>query len=440
MKWHVILRVGSDDDFVSEVGDDTPRLAVALEQCGNPGLVQQHVVKDILERMGAGPSVPAEDLLTIAMAVYAVDIRVPRSTADDGWTREIVLHAPVFDPSTWTVLSPLLRRALDFLTGDSWTFEFRERHPRTPSEVPPKKKHVVKATDVELFSGGLDSLAGAIDLLESGRTVVLAGHYGAGVTNSVQQNVLSALQAHYDRQVVPCMFHVQPLKAADAEGEQSMRSRSFLFLSLGVAVVSALDQGRTLTVCENGLISLNVPLTNPRIGSWSTRTTHPHFIALFRELLAGLGLAVVVALPARFETKGELLSRVPNQGLLHTVAPLSMSCSHPEQGRFRKMSPGNHCGYCVPCIVRRASTAQARVPDAVYDIDVLSPNAALTVGTGSDLRAFEIAIRRFRDARPSQALFDVLSTGPLPKEHAAEYASVYRRGMEEVARFLAATA
>lgn len=439
MKWHVILRVGSDDDFVSEVGDDTPRLAVALERSGNPGLVQQHVVKDILERMGAVPSVSAEDLLTIAMGVYAVDTRIPRSTADDGWTRDIVLHAPVFDPATWSALSPLLRRALDFLTGDSWTFEFRERQPGTPSDVSPKKQ-LVEATDVELFSGGLDSLAGAIDLLESGRTVVLAGHYGAGVTNSVQQNVLSALKEHYKGRVVPCMFHVQPLKAADAEGEQSMRSRSFLFLSLGVAVVTALDQGRTLTVCENGLISLNVPLTNPRIGSWSTRTTHPHFIALFRELLAGLGLDVVVALPARFETKGELLSRVPNQGLLRTIAPMSMSCSHPEQGRFRKVAPGNHCGYCVPCIVRRASTARAQLPDAVYDIDVLSPDAALTAGTGRDLRAFEIAIRRFRDARPSQALFDVLSTGPLPAEHAAEYASVYRRGMEEVACFLAATA
>ncbi|HEX7600275.1 MAG TPA: Qat anti-phage system QueC-like protein QatC [Polyangiaceae bacterium] len=435
MKWHVTLRVGPDDDFVSDVGPETPRLSVSLDRSGDPGLVQQHVLKEILAKTGGVSPAPAEDLLAVAMGVYAVDTRIPRATADDGWTREIILQVPVFDTATWNAMSPLLCRALDFLTGDSWAFEFRERRPRPLSDEPAKKT-LVDAADVELFSGGLDSLAGAIDLLESGRTVVLAGHYGAGVTNSVQQNVLSALQAHYGERVVACMFHVQPLKAADAEGEQSMRSRSLLFLSLGVAVATALGQGRTLTVCENGLISLNVPLTNPRIGSWSTRTTHPHFIALFRQLLAGLGLDVAVKLPARFETKGELLSRVPNQGLLRTIAPLSMSCSHPEQGRFRKVTPGNHCGYCVPCIVRRASTAAASLADAAYDVDVLSPDAALTVETRKDLRAFEIAMRRLRDAKPSHALFDVLSTGPLPPEDVAEYAAVYRRGMEEVARFL----
>lgn len=439
MKWHVTLRVGPDDDFAPELAAETPRLSVSLEKNGEAGHVQQHVVREITERTGTLPSTAARDLLAVAVAVYAVDIRIPRALAGgDDWTREIVLHAPVFDPIAWERLAPLLVRTLNFLTGDSWGVEFRQRsEPGSSDERGTKAK--LDAADVELFSGGLDSLAGAMDLLESGRTVALAGHYGAGVTNSIQQNVLSALQSHYRERVVPFMFHVQPLKVADGEGEQSMRSRSLLFLSLGVAVATALGPGRTLTVCENGLISLNVPLTNPRIGSWSTRTTHPYFIALFRELLAGLGLDVIVALPARFKTKGELLSGVLNQALLREIAPLSMSCSHPEQGRFRGLTPGNHCGYCVPCIVRRASMKAASVPDAVYDVDVRRSDAALTEETRRDLRAFQIALARLRGAKSSQTLFDVLSTGPLPPEDAGDYAAVYRRGMEEIARFIAAT-
>ncbi|MBX3221907.1 MAG: hypothetical protein KF795_15430 [Labilithrix sp.] len=435
MRWDVTVRIGLDDDFVSDVAADTPRLNVALDRNGEPGLVQEHVIREISERLGAFPSRTAQDLLAVAIAVYAADTRIPRALATDNWTRELLLRVPVFDHSTWERLTPTFTRALNFLTGDSWSFSFRPRR-EAPRAEEPKDQSVADAVDVELFSGGLDSLVGAIELLEAGRRVVLAGHYGAGVTNSVQQNVLGALQDHYRERVVPCMFHVQPLKSAEREGEPSMRSRSLLFLSLGVAVATALGPGRTLTVCENGLISLNVPLTNPRIGSWSTRTTHPHFIGLFREILAGLGLDVRIAVPARFKTKGELLGGAPNQALLRQIVPMSMSCSHPEQGRFRGLTPGNHCGYCVPCIVRRASINAASLPDAAYDIDVLSTTTTLAGDTRKDLRAFQIAIQRFRSARSSQMLFDVLSTGPLPPEDAIDYAAVYRRGMEEIARFL----
>jgi 7-cyano-7-deazaguanine synthase in queuosine biosynthesis len=433
MMWHVISRVGLTDMFAKELAP--PRVFVSLDRAGDPFLVQQGVLKRIKELTGRTPPLRAQDLLTLAIVVFAADTQIPRRMADDRWTRDITLHVPVFDLTVWDGLAPLVVRMLNFLTGDSWNIEFREREPvepaaaRAPTEPP-------EIHDVALFSGGLDSLVGALDLLEAGRCVALTGHYGAGVTNSVQHSVLSSLKGRYGSRVVPFMFHVQPRKVKKSEGEQSMRSRSMLFLSLGTAVATSFEPARRLIVSENGFISLNVPLTSPRLGSCSTRTTHPHFMALFRNVLQALSLDVGVELPARFLTKGEMLRGTQNQELLRAVAPLSMSCSHPEQGRWRKIKPGNHCGYCVPCLVRRASMEAASLPDAVYDNDVLRADVKLSVERRKDLRAFEIAVQRWRGASLSDAVFDVLNTGPLPPEEAAEYASVYMRGMDEIARFL----
>ncbi|KYF76576.1 hypothetical protein BE11_47610 [Sorangium cellulosum] len=372
------------------------------------------------------------------MAVFAADTRIPRALTDDRWRRDIWLHVPVFEVSAWESCAPYVVEMLNFLTGDAWSIRFRTRQgadsPRSNGSG--GAAGTPEVMDVALFSGGLDSLAGAIDLLESGKPVALAGHYGAGVTNSVQQNVLSALQRHYGCRVIPFMFHVQPLKANDGEHESSMRARSFLFLAMGVAVATALGPGRRLFVSENGFISLNVPLTLSRMGSLSTRTTHPHFVSLFRSVLATLEIDIPVELPGLFRTKGELLAAVRNPTILAEIAPLSMSCSHPELGRFQRKKPGKHCGYCVPCVVRRASMAAARVPDADYEMDVLTAGGALTAETGRDLRAFEIAVARQRDASSLRRLTAVLAGGPLPPERATDHADVYARGLDEIARFL----
>ena len=74
------------------------------------------------------------------------------------------------------------------------------------------------------------------------------------------------------------------------ENERSQRAPSIIFLAYGVLMATTLDryhEGKdvTLYVCENGFISINPPLTGARIGSLSTRTTHPVFIGLFQQLL-----------------------------------------------------------------------------------------------------------------------------------------------------------
>src|SRR6266852_896439 len=53
---------------------------------------------------------------------------------------------------------------------------------------------------------------------------------------------------------------------------------------------SGFEKRFVLYVPENGLIALNVPLDPLRLGSFSTRTTHPFYIARWNELLKMVGM------------------------------------------------------------------------------------------------------------------------------------------------------
>jgi len=434
MTWHIIARIGALDTYVPDSAGTEPRLITTFEHPSDRDYVPNNVLQTIRDCTGLEPSPVALDLLHFAMAVYSADLRINRKHGADRWARDLTLHLPVSDPSLWMRVTPQLTRTLGFLTGDSWDFEFRTR---PPHQAPPLEPVDLPAVDVvSLFSGGLDSLVGAIDLLARDRCVALVGHHGAGMTNSVQTGLLKRLTQRFAERLVPFMFYVQPPRSDADDGEHTMRSRSILFLSLGAAVTATLGGGKRLIVAENGLISLNVPLTRTRIGSSSTRTTHPHFLALFRDFLAAIGIAVHVETPYKFATKGEMLRGCAAQEVLRELAPHSMSCSHPEAGRFQGRAPGVHCGYCLPCIIRRASLDAAGCTQNRYSIDITTSPPANNSDTARDLRAFQMALERLRGAPRMRYLFDVLGTGPIPPGDAAGYAGVYHRGMEEVRALL----
>jgi len=214
-----------------------------------------------------------------------------------------------------------------------------------------------------------------------------------------------------------------------------MRSRSILFIGLGIAVATALGDDIPLIVPENGLISLNIPLTSSRSGSSSTRTTHPHFIAGVSAVLSDLAIPNQIQLPYRHKTKGEMLSECAASSVLGSILGLTMSCSHPEVARWSGHTPGTHCGYCVPCIIRRAAVKKAGLQesDAEYTIDVQTNRP--TGERARDLRALEIALEREAE-RLVPSFLRVLESGPLPSEEVVAFAGVYERGMAEVSALL----
>lgn len=399
---------------------------------------------DQLAAVGLRPSEVAVDLAILAATLTAADTRVNRhSESQDGWTRQIALELPVSDPVLWSSLEGFLVRMLNFLTGDHWSLRFRARVAGLKRLAPaPTRLALHRPKDVCLFSGGLDSFIGAINLLAARRSPMLVSHYWDGITSAHQTYCADRLEKHFPQSG---FMHLRarvgfPTDAVAGSGvENSLRGRSFLFFALAAMAADAIDDDVTIHVPENGLISLNVPLDPLRLGSLSTRTTHPFYMARWNELLGRLGIRAVLVNRYRHQTKGEMVGGCADQPFLQKTAKETMSCSSAAKARWSG-APPQHCGYCVPCLIRRAALqAGFGADDTTYTImNLRAAPLDAAKAEGENVRSFQLAIARLA-ARPGSARFRIHQPGPLndaPAELPA-YEQVYVNGLHEVGALLA---
>lgn len=389
------------------------------------------------------PTRQAADLMVMALGAYVTDRVSERSRTEDAWTRDLTLGFPAQDADTWPVQAS--QEMLRFLTGDRWTLRPRSQHaPPLPHASADGQGRVV-AEGVCLFSGGLDSLCGVIDLLEEypDQRLCLLSHYEGGQTPQAQTRLFRQLRAHYGPRVASLRLFLRPAPAHPAQArplpqgrETTTRSRSLMFLSTALAMASSIGPHVPVYLPENGYIGLNAPLTRARAGSFSTRTTHPHYLALLEQVKQAADVPNPLVNPYRLKTKGEMLTGSRNQTLLRELAPQSISCSHPEAARYAERPQGN-CGYCFPCLIRRASMAQAGWDraehyswDALTDAELLDPDS----GRSADLRAV------LAGTRPGRPASDVVRNGPLPRGERTAYIDVWRRGTAEIRSWLTADA
>lgn len=403
---------------------------------------------DNLKSLGLFPSEMGFDVLVIAASVHAADTRLSRSTeSQDKWTREIRIALPVSDEVHWAAAAPLLKRMLNFLTGDRWSFTFRER-PNNFVRIISQPQRLFGTTlfkgGISLFSGGLDSLIGTIDILQKGRRPILVSHAGEGATSDAQRSCIAVLKDHYGKHSFNWLrvwmnFPANLIK--NVGNEDTTRGRSFLFIALAVFVGTGLDGHFMVNVPENGLIALNVPLDPLRLGSLSTRTTHPFYMARWNELLGVLGVDGQINNPYWNKTKGEMVAACENPDLLAQLIPKSLSCASPAKGRWHGHGI-EHCGYCVPCLIRRAALNTAlghgNDPTTYTLADLTAGSFDTRQSEGQQIRSFQLAIERLA-SNASLANLLIHKPGPLADEtpHLPEIADVYRRGMAEVAALLA---
>lgn len=386
--------------------------------------------------MGLQPSPVASDLFRLAGAVYCADKVVKREHSPDAWTRELSLQLPVSDVDAWEAVHPVVVEALSFLSGDRWDVSFVPDTVRRERTEP-----IADAADrVSLFSGGLDSLAGVIDALEAGDRLALVGHHDSSLTASTQRKLFAALRDRYGEDRVALReLYLRPNRPRPAQArplpngvENTTRSRSFLFLGAGLVVAEALGNTVPLLVPENGFIGINVPLTPARVGSLSTRTTHPLFMDQMRQLFEALQLDHLLENPYRLHTKGEVLEECRNRKLLLKLAPQSISCSHPEAPRWARRGQGN-CGYCYPCLIRRASMHHVGADrKAGYKWNALA-DAGLLKSTSKRGRALRAVVASL--GRPERR-DDVVRNGRIPGGETEAFFEVYCRGRHELRAWL----
>ena len=399
-------------------------------------------VSTLLQQNNINPTATAADLMDLAIAIYTSDQVLSRAlNGFQGWSRHIHLHFPVTNTDLWEGVQPDLEQMLSFLSGDKWEILFRERTV-TRTTQPQLIQNPNGITRVSLLSGGLDSFIGAIDLLESKEKVAFVSHYKRGSESPKQTAITKALNQQYGNgNFQNYKFFVQPNQAHSlASKEDTSRARSFLFLALGLTVANSLEDQIELIVPENGLISLNVPLTQTRLSSHSTRTTHPYYLTIFQKVIAALGIKNKIVNPYRFKTKGEMMTECKNKIFLSKHYPETLSCSHPDTSRYIKgTSPGIHCGYCVPCIIRQAAEKAAGGVNTTYAHQIKYNPPSYSTGKGRDLRAFKMALEEIKNIARHSMVLRVLKSGPLPfvdQQELNDYISVYERGMAEVSNFL----
>jgi hypothetical protein len=399
-----------------------------------------------LAKLKIFPSEAGVDLMVLAAHIYAADTRISRdSESQDGWTREIRLVVPVKDVNLWRTAATTVERMLNFLTGDRWIVDFRIRPEGFENTVEPGSKELLGLPyqNLSLFSGGLDSLIGAIDELERGNTPLLVSHAGEGSVSGPQNTLFNRLQSHYTNlafQRLRIWMEFPTGLVKNVSPEKTTRGRSFLFFAAGIFASSGFGNSIRLRIPENGLIALNVPLDELRLGALSTRTTHPFYIARWNELVRILGISTRIENPYWNQTKGEMVANCANTKLLAKLVPDAMSCSSPTKGRWSGHGM-EHCGFCLPCLIRRAAIKAGlgkKDPTEYTLTDLKAEPLSTKRAEGRQVRSFQVAIARLKN-QPHLASILIHKPGSLADEspkRQGELADVYARGMAEVGKLL----
>lgn len=308
-----------------------------------------------------------DDLLRIAAFVYSADTRVSRGTEKDvfasKWSRSFHMVLPVWDLSFWNdqTVKEALSETLKFLTGDEFSFQFAQRSNRKIKQGLINFKdliHPLPLVDVVIpFSGGSDSLAAVLLALNEGRHPILVSHRPAPTLDTRQKNLVNELRTKFKNWSFPHISMWANRKGDKRAADFSQRSRSFLYTSAS-AIAAAMLGVNEIRLCDNGVVSINLPQSGQNYGTFLSRSTHPQFLTLAQELMRIItdrnNLSITNSLI--FKTKKEVLEVISSSGYPELLQE-TVSCAHVE-GKT-KLQP--HCGVCTQCIDRRFASVAAEL-------------------------------------------------------------------------------
>jgi 7-cyano-7-deazaguanine synthase in queuosine biosynthesis len=295
----------------------------------------------------------------------------------------------VDNPDLWrssAVLSALVK-VLSFVTEDKWDFSFSSRKLDETSQLQMFESDGQLAGNpgcVSLFSSGADSLCAAVEAHGSGLNPLLVSHRPSPSVGRHQDDLIEMLRTRssdrYGFRQVAGMIH----RRGKDPIETSQRTRSFLFGSLALAAASSLKVW-DVRMSDNGVVSVNLPLTAGVVGAQASRSTHPLFLRLFEQLARTVfGSPFEVSNPFWNKTRAETLEVLKAAGWGDLISA-TYSCAHP-RGRTRQAP---HCGACSQCVDRRFGMLAAGLAEydlaERYELDIfrdpLAEGEARTIAT-----------------------------------------------------------
>ena len=386
-----------------------------------------------------GPVPPLNiDLVRLALLVFAADRSTIRRVGSTSWSsRDFFLTVPVSDARTWEVVSVELGNLLGFLTGDTWALDFRNARP--PREQATRKLDLQEPSRVVLMSGGADSALGVLESrrqLEPHEAHLLVSHVGLTALSPIQLRVAKTASMivpgpTQSVEQIRLVRRQQQVDGSKFKSEPSSRSRSLLFLALGLAHASL--HGVPLWIPENGFALLNPPLAPNRRGSLSTRTTHPTFLGGLTRILNEVGAHSNIVNPFVRMTKGEMFRHAADQfgeAAIGEILSATHSCGLTGQ-RSKRISTTTQCGVCFGCVVRRASFAAAGLNDTTPYADAGHSD---DLAKWLDQKSVVPDMRRF--VKRGVTRTDLLAMS-LPDDHSLTDAhDLCERGVQELQKYV----
>lgn len=323
----------------------------------------------LLTNRGCRMSMQAADLMDVCAALFLADRLAPfphgsRRAGSEG--RAFVLRFPLRDPERWRngeTLATLNRLCLLLINVQpQFVFEQRKATPRVAegqrSLLPPP---FPGPNEIALFSGGLDSLLGLVQAIESDSIPAVMAVTVA--THGKQRHRARTAIGELQRVVEQVDLAWGVLSVGIGRGARDIddrntehRARSLLFLASGIAAGDALLGCERLRITENGPGALAVPASSDQRGFCASMGVHPETLAAFEDL-CGLTLNRPVPIwnGGLFHTKGELATPL-RDSRLSEAARHTVSCD-----RFPYSNWDQHCGACSSCIFRAAALRKAGV-------------------------------------------------------------------------------
>jgi 7-cyano-7-deazaguanine synthase in queuosine biosynthesis len=323
------------------------------------------------------------DFLEIAAYVYAADALTRRGDewAADGtiepWGRDLLFSIAVRDLAFWNdaQTKEWLTRGLRFLSDDKFEFTFQPQEAASSEQLYLSSgtgdPWCGEAPDrVVMFSGGLDSLAGAVECARQGQRIALVSHRSVAMLSKRQVELVQELRKLFPgaiTQHVPVWVN----KDKSFGREHTQRTRSFLFTALGCVVAASLGTTR-ISFFENGVVSINLPIADEVVRARASRTTHPQALQDLGALCAAVVEGeMVVENPFVFDTKRDVVARLAGD----TAHLIARTCSCAHTGFFQSKTQW-HCGACSQCIDRRTALIDAGLegfdPETDYKTDVFA--------------------------------------------------------------------
>jgi len=191
------------------------------------------------------------DLLEIASYVFTGDCATNRGQqwtddqSTEAWDRDLSFVIPVRDLQFWqqSEVQDSLREILSFLSDDKYSFVF------LPIKQDQTLQDYLNFGDLDdwpfygvdrvlMFSGGLDSLAGALETGRAGHRTVLVSYRSVTTLDSRQRRIFQRLDRKYPGQMIHVPVWIN--KETKLGRESTQRTRSFLYSALGTIIAESI--------------------------------------------------------------------------------------------------------------------------------------------------------------------------------------------------------